>query len=93
MFIANIINYISAEGCFLERFINICARRGILLRDIKRTGSERITAKISVRAFMRIRSIAFKTRTRVRVLARRGVMFWLKRYKSRRFALIALNGL
>lgn len=96
MFIANIINYIrgyliiSAEGCFLERFINICARRGILLRDIKRTGSERITAKISVRAFMRIRSIAFKTRTRVKVLARRGVMFWLKRYKSRRFALIAL---
>lgn len=96
MFIANFINYIrsyliiSAEGCYLERFINICARRGILLRDIKRTGSERITAKISVRAFLQIRSVAFKTRTRVHITARRGVIFWLKRYKRRRYALIAL---
>lgn len=96
MFTANIINYIrgylviSAEGCFLERFINICLRRGILLRDIKRTGQERLTAKISVSAFLQIRSVAFKTRTHIRILQRRGAMFHLKQYEKRRFALFAL---
>ena len=78
---------IRAEGLFLERFLNICMHRGILLRDVKRRGENVIDARISIQGFREIRPIARKTRTRVRLCRRYGLPFFLHRFRKRRFAL------
>lgn len=93
MSISKIIGYIRgsvtirAEGLFLERFLNICMHRGILLRDVKRRGENAIDARISIQGFREIRPIARKTRTRVRLCRRYGLPFQLHRFRKRRFAL------
>lgn len=77
---------IAADGYFLERFLNICMRRGIFLRNIRRVGSERIVACVGIGDFKRIRSIARKTATHVTILGRRGLPFLLHRMRHRRAA-------
>ena len=81
---------IEAEGLFLERFLNICMRRGIFLSDVKRKSPERISAKIGIGGFREIRPIAKKTRTRVRIKSREGMPFLVNRYKKRRVAIVGL---
>lgn len=78
---------IEAEGLFLERFLNICMRRGIFLSDVKRESDQKLSAKISIGGFREIRPIAKKTRTRVRIKAREGMPFLINRYKKRRVAI------
>ncbi len=81
---------VEAEGLFLERFLNICMRRGIFLSDVKRIGDEKIRAKIGIGGFKEIRPIAKKTRTRVRIKGRQGMPFLLHRYKKRRIAIVGM---
>ena len=82
---------IEAEGLFLERFLNICMRRGIFLSDVKRESDEKLSAKISIEGFREIRPIAKKTRTRVRIKTREGMPFLINRYKKRRVAIVGLG--
>ncbi len=81
---------IKATGDFLERFLNVCMRRGIFLTSIKRIGKREITARIGIKGFKAIRPVAKKTRTRVRVVNREGMPFILHRYKNRRLALVGV---
>ncbi len=81
---------IEAEGGFLERFLNICMRRGIYLSDVNRTSEQKLRAKIGIKGFKEIRPIAKKTRTRVRIKKRTGLPFLLHRYRSRRFAIAGI---
>lgn len=77
---------IAADGYFLERFLNICMRRGIFLRNVRRVGSERICACVSIGDFKRIRGVARKTSTRVKILERHGLPFLLHRMRHRHAA-------
>ncbi len=81
---------IEAEGDFLERFLNVCMRRGIYLGDIKRVNKQKIKAKIGIGGFREVRPIAKKTRTRVRIKKRSGMPFLLHRYRKRRFAIVGV---
>ena len=81
---------IKATGDFLERFLNVCMRRGIFLTSVRRTGKREITARMGIKGFKAIRPVAKKTRTRVRVVRREGMPFILHRYKNRRFALVGV---
>lgn len=96
MLFVRIINYlrgyvvVCADSFFLERFLNICLRRSLLLWDIKKTGERRMTAKMSIRAFREIRPVARRTRTRLHILQRCGLPFLLHRYRKRKLALFGL---
>ncbi len=81
---------IEAEGLFLERFLNICMRRGIFLSNVKREGTDRLSAKIGIGGFREIRPIAKKTKTRVRIRTREGMPFLIRRYKKRRVAIAGI---
>ena len=81
---------ISAEGYFTERFLNICMRRGIFLWNVKRMGETRLLACIGIQDFKNIRPIALKTRTRIKIVRRCGVPFFLHRYRHRKAAVIGL---
>ncbi|MBR5155768.1 MAG: sporulation protein YqfD [Clostridia bacterium] len=81
---------IEAEGLFLERFLNICMRRGIFLSDVKRISDEKICARIGIGGFKEVRPIAKKTKTRVRIKAREGMPFLIHRYKKRRAVIVGV---
>ncbi len=81
---------ITADGFFLERFLNICTRRGVFLWNVRRTGNERIRACVGIRDFFRLRPIAHKTRTRVSISRRCGLPFLLHRYRRRRAAAVGI---
>ena len=72
----------SAKGGFAERFINLCAVRRINIWDV--TLSENIIkARINIRDFKRLRSVARKTGVRVSILQKRGVPFYLRAHRDR----------
>ncbi|AUS96386.1 sporulation protein YqfD [Clostridium thermosuccinogenes] len=75
---------IIVEGYFLEKFINICTRRQILLWDLKKQSKSRISLKISIKGFKKLRDIARKTHCRVRIQAKCGLPFVVHKYKKRK---------
>ena len=83
---------IEAEGRFIERFLNVCMRREIFLTDVKRCDERRITAKIGIQGFREIRSVARKTKTRVRIKRKSGMPFLLHRYRKRKAVILGVLG-
>ena len=72
------------EGFFIEKFINICARRRIHLWDVRLQSERRVTARMSISGFRLIRPVARKTGCRVRLLRKRGLPFVFSKYRRRK---------
>jgi len=89
MFLVHMWNYIRgyviivAKGS-VERFINICTRRQILLWDISRKDSDSVVMKASRRGFMMMRQAARKSGCRVHIIKKCGLPFFLHRFRKRR---------
>lgn len=82
---------IEVEGIFVERFINICKSKGILLWNIKMQKGVLLHANIGINDYKQIRTIAKKTGTKIRIRKKRGIPFILNKYKKRKiFALILI---
>lgn len=98
MFIKIFLNYIigylqiEVEGYFVERFINICLTKKILLWDIKRSKATLINACIGIKNFRKVRNIAKDTKCRVKIKAKKGIPFIFYKYKKRKifFAILFL---
>ncbi|MGI6778674.1 MAG: sporulation protein YqfD [Acetivibrionales bacterium] len=75
---------ILVEGYFLEKFINICTHRQMLLWDIKMQKNCIMTLSISIKGFKMLRPVAKKTGCRVRIIKKKGMPFILNRYKKRK---------
>lgn len=90
MFLVHLWNYIRgyviiiAKGGGIERFINICTRRQILLWDIARKDSSSAVMKASLRGFMLMRPAARKSGCRVHIIKKCGLPFFLHRFRKRR---------
>ena len=74
---------IRVSGFSPERFMNLCSNRGILLWDITREGDV-YYMNISLKGFWELRSIVKKTGTRVAVLERYGLPFFLPKLLKRK---------
>ena len=74
---------LSLRGYSIERFINICARRGIKLLAIEKHGKTSAKAAVSMADFRHIRPVAYKTRTQVRIHKKRGLPYLISKYKHR----------
>ncbi len=98
MLIKILLNYIigyvniKVESFFLERFINICTSKKIFLWNIKRKKSSILYANISIKDYKKLRSIALKTKAKVKIEAKKGLPFFLHKYRKRKifFALFML---
>ena len=73
---------IYVEGFFIERFINLCISKGIMLWKLSRENSTSLTVKISIGEFKKIKEIARKTRCKVKIKEKKGFPFLLKKYRS-----------
>ena len=72
-----------------ERFMNLCSNKGILLWDIVREGDV-YYMNITLKGFWEIRPIAKKTGTRVAILERYGLPFFLPRLLKRKMFVLGL---
>ena len=75
---------IIVEGYFIEKFLNICTRRQILLWDVRVQKEQIVTMKLSIKGFKLLRPIARKTKCRVRILKKIGLPFIFNRYRRRK---------
>ncbi len=89
-----IINYIlgyvniSAEGYYIERFINICISKGILLWNVKREKSTFMFANVGKNDFKALKEISKKTKCRIKINEKRGLPFLMNRYRKRKIFFI-----
>ncbi|NLW01843.1 MAG: sporulation protein YqfD [Clostridiaceae bacterium] len=89
MFLVHLWNYIRGYVIIIakggvERFINICARRQILLWDIVRKDNDSAVMKASLRGFMLMRPAARKSGCRIGIVKKCGLPFFLRRFRKRR---------
>ena len=75
---------IEASGAFIERFINLAIKSKIYLWDIEKKDTNKACMKISFRGFHRIRKAAFKTKTRVRIIEKKGLPPYLYKRRKRK---------
>lgn len=75
---------IIVEGYFIEKFLNICTHRQILLWDVRVQKEQLVTMKLSINGFKLIRPIARKTKCRVRLLKKTGLPFIFNKYRRRK---------
>ncbi len=74
---------ISVSGFSVERFINLAMNRDILLMDIKYNKST-VTMKVSIKGFKLLKPIAKKTKCRIKIVEKKGVPFFIFRYRKRK---------
>lgn len=90
MFLVHLWNYIRGyviiivTGKGIERFINICSKRQILLWDIVRADMDSASMKASIRGFRLMRPAAKKSGCRVHIKKKCGLPFFLYRFKRRK---------
>ena len=89
IFLNHIMGYvdIKVESCFLERFINICISKKILLWNIKRDKSSILYASVSIKDYKRLKQITKKTKSKVKIKNKKGIPFILHRYRKRKIFL------
>ncbi len=80
---------IRLTGFAPERFMNLCSNKGILLWDVNKCGQE-YTMCIGLKEFRQIKSIVRKTGTRVAVLKRCGLPFFVPKMLARKCFLFGM---
>jgi similar to stage IV sporulation protein len=81
---------IIVSGLSVEKFINICTKRQILLWDMERLDPASVRMKMSIRGFKNARSAVRKARVRVRIQEKRGLVYLLGRFRKRRGFLLGI---
>ena len=80
---------IRVSGLSVERFLNLCGHKNILLWNVVR-GERYWEMCISISAFRRIRPIVRKTGTRVVITERCGLPFFVKKMNGKKVFLFGL---
>lgn len=80
---------IRVEGYAQERFLNLCGNHHILLWDIKNLG-DCFELYISINGFRQLKPILKKTKTKLTVLERHGLPFFLHKYRKRKIFFIGI---
>ena len=81
---------INVEGFYIEKFINICRQNGIFLWGIKREKASIMHTNISIKDFKKIKRIPKQINCRVHIERKKGLPFFLDRYKKRKIFVIGL---
>ena len=89
MFLAGFVT-IEVEGFFIERFLNICRNKNILLQDLSREMNTYIKVKILKSDFKEIRHIARKTKCKVKIKKKSGIPFVINKYRKRKIFAVAI---
>ena len=75
---------ITVEGYYIEKFINICTNKNIMLWNLKRESSIVLRASIHISDFKLLKRICKDTRCKVKIEKKKGFPFVIKKYKKRK---------
>lgn len=89
MFFIGYVN-ISVEGFFIERFINICKSKNILLQNIYLQNDTYLKTKILKSDYKEIVHIAKKVKCKIKIENKVGIPFLINKYKKRKIFAIAI---
>lgn len=78
---------IKVSGFSPERFINLCGNKNILIWDIENYGDYYILW-MNISGFFKLKSIVKKTKTKVVILEKKGLPFFIPKMKKRKFFII-----
>ena len=81
---------ITVEGYYIERFINICTTNKILIWNLKREKGVKLHLNIGIQDFYRAIDVAKKLKCRIRIERKKGIPFFLNRYRKRKSFVISL---
>ena len=87
-----IIGYIriSIEGYYIERFINICRSNKITIWKLKRDKNVKLELNIGIKDLKKVAKIAKQTKCKMKITRKKGVPFFLNKYKKRKIFFIFL---
>ncbi len=81
---------ISVEGYYIERFINTCINKSILLWNVKRNKSTYMRANVGIKDYKKLKQVAKKTKCKMKIEVKRGIPFLMNRYRKRKVFFILL---
>ena len=81
---------ISVSGEQIERFLNLCRARGLLLENVRLPEEKKLTARISIADFKKLAPIHSKTHVRIHILEKRGLPFFLYKSWRRKYFLVGI---
>lgn len=86
IFLRYILGYvnISVEGYYIERFINTCISKGILIWNVKREKMNLMHANAGIKDFKRLKEVSQKTKCRMQIEEKKGLPFLMNRYRKRK---------
>lgn len=82
--------YVSVEGFFIERFINICRSKNIVLQDLHIENNVYIRFKLLKSDFKELRHIAKNTKCKIKIEKKKGIPFVINRYRKRKVFAVAI---
>ena len=82
--------YVSVEGFYIEKVINICRKNNIELINLDRKSNTIIYVGIRVKDFRDLSKIAKENKCRMKIVKKSGMPFVVKRYRKRKYFFIAL---
>ena len=74
-----------------ERFINLLWKNGINVKNVRRKTITTLTFEVGLKDYNKIRDIAKRTDTKIKILGRSGVSFLLIKSKKRKTLLIGIG--
>lgn len=80
---------IRVEGYSPERFLNLCSNHDILIWGLENHGNS-YEMYISIRGFRQLKPIIRKTKTKIKILRRYGMPFFLHKYRKRKMFFIGI---
>ena len=81
---------ISVEGYYIERFINTCVSKNILLWNVKREKMTYMHANVGIKEYKLLKQIAKKTQCKIKIEGKKGIPFLMNRYRKRKIFFILL---
>ena len=81
---------VEIEGYYIERFINICQNKKILIWNLKREKGVMLFFNIGISDFKKLKEISRKTNCKIKIKKKKGIPFIIHRYKRRKIFVIFL---
>lgn len=81
---------VEAEGYYIEKFINECTKRKILIWNVKKEKGVRLYFNIGIKDFKKLPNVCRATKCKINIKNKRGGPFLLHKYKKRKIFLAFL---
>lgn len=81
---------ITIEGYFIERLMNLCSNKSILMWNSKREKQTILEVNVGVKDFKKVVKLAKQAKCRVNIKQKKGIPFIFNRYRKRKIFFISL---